>query len=43
MLIMEKNKKLIFHLQINAKYVMDMEQNQDLNLFLVPHAEDRVK
>ena len=43
MLITVKNKKLIFHLQRNVKYVMDMEQNQDLNLFLVQHAEVKVR
>ena len=36
MLIMEKNKKLIFHLQINAEDAMDLVRNLDLNLFHVP-------
>ena len=40
---MVKNKKLIFHLQINVECVMDLEQNQDRNQFLVPPAEDKVK
>ena len=43
MLITEKSKKLIFHLQINVEHVMDLEQSQDQNLFLVPHAGDKVK
>ena len=38
-----KNKKLIFHLQINVEHVMDLEQNQDQNQFLVPLVEDKVK
>ena len=38
-----KNKKLIFHLQINAKNAMDTEQSQGLNPFLVLLAEVKVK
>ena len=40
---MEKNKKLIFRLRINVEDVMDLDQNQDLNLFLVLHAEGKAK
>ena len=43
MLITEKSKKLIFHLQINVEHAMDLEQNQDQNQFLVPLVEDKVK
>ena len=40
---MVKNRKLIFHLRINAEDVMVMDQNLDLNLFLAPHVEVMVK
>ena len=43
MLITVKNKKLIFHLQINAERVMDLEQNQDQNLLHVLLAEGKDK
>ena len=40
---MEKIMKLIFHHQINVKYVMDLEQSQDQNLFLALHVGGKVK
>ena len=40
---MEKNRKLTFHLRINVKIVLDLEQNQDLNLFLVLRVEAKAK
>ena len=40
---MEKNKKLIFHLQKNVQDVMDMVLNQDLNPVSCSHVEDKVK
>ena len=43
MLITVKNKKLIFHLQINVEHAMDLEQNQDQSLFLVQYVVGKVK
>ena len=38
---MEKNRKLIFHLQISVENVTDLVQNRDQNQFRVLHAEDK--
>ena len=43
MLIMVKNKKLIFHLLTNVEFAMDLGLNQDQNLFLVQRVEAKVK